>query len=50
MDQRAILDHQLVVIAYIITWVVQLTYLGWLVIKWRSDKRQARVKVNNPHS
>ena len=30
MDQAAILDHQFRVAAYVITWAVQLGYLGWL--------------------
>jgi hypothetical protein len=41
MDEKAILDHQFVVAAYTITWVVQLTYLAWLAFKWRSQKRNA---------
>jgi hypothetical protein len=39
MDQRAILDHQFVVAAYVITWTVQLGYLAWLGLKWRAQKR-----------
>lgn len=42
MDQRAILDHQFVVAAYVITWALQLGYLGWLGMKWRAEKRIAR--------
>ena len=41
MDQAAILDHQFRVAAYIITWVIQLSYLTWLGLKWRSQKREA---------
>ena len=41
MDQAAILDHQFRVEAYIITWVIQLGYLAWLGMKWRSQKRDA---------
>jgi threonine/homoserine/homoserine lactone efflux protein len=41
MDQRAILDHQFVVAAYTVTWVIQLSYLAWLGLKWRSEKRNA---------
>ena len=48
MDQRAILDHQFVVAAYTITWVVQLGYLAWLGMKWRTEKRNARLKTRNP--
>jgi hypothetical protein len=44
MDERAILDHQFVVAAYIATWVIQLSYLAWLVYKWRSEKRTATRK------
>lgn len=39
MDQRAILDHQFLVAAYVATWAIQLSYLGWLALKWRSEKR-----------
>ena len=41
MDQRAILDHQFVVAAYTVTWVIQLAYLAWLGLKWRNEKRNA---------
>lgn len=41
MDQRAILDHQFVVAAYTVTWVIQLGYVVWLVFKWRAQKRAA---------
>lgn len=39
MDERAILDHQFTVAAYAITWALQLSYLGWLFLKWRAQKR-----------
>ena len=48
MDQRAILDHQFVVAAYTITWVVQLSYLAFLGLKWRAEKRNAKLKADNP--
>ncbi len=41
MDTRALLDHQFVVAAYVVTWVIQLSYLAWLGIKWRAQKRNA---------
>jgi hypothetical protein len=41
MDPAAILDHQFRVAAYIITWVIQLGYLAWLGLKWRSQKHEA---------
>jgi hypothetical protein len=41
MDQRAILDHQFVVAAYAITWVIQLGYLARLALKWRAQKRES---------
>jgi threonine/homoserine/homoserine lactone efflux protein len=44
MDQSAVLDHQFVVAAYAITWVLQLGYLAWLGIKWRAEKRNATRK------
>jgi hypothetical protein len=42
MDQRAILDHQFVVAAYAVTWILQLGYLVFVTAKWRSEKRKAR--------
>jgi hypothetical protein len=39
MDQAAILDHQFRVTAYVITWAIQLGYLGWLGLKWRAQRR-----------
>jgi threonine/homoserine/homoserine lactone efflux protein len=41
MDERAILDHQFTVAAYVVTWVIQLGYLAWLGLKWRAQKRDA---------
>jgi len=40
MDEKAILDHQFTVAAYVVTWAVQLSYLGWLALKWRAQKRE----------
>ncbi len=42
MDQRDILDHQFVVAAYTVTWVIQLSYLAYLSLKWRAEKRKER--------
>ena len=41
MDQRAILDHEFLVAAYVVTWVIQLGYLAWLGLKWLAQKRDA---------
>ncbi len=48
MDQRAILDHQFVVAAYVITWVIQLGYLAYLALKWRAEKRASELKDRYP--
>lgn len=48
MDQRAILDHQFVVAAYCITWALQLGYVVWLGLKWRTQKRDAARIRRNP--
>jgi hypothetical protein len=45
MDEKAILDHQFVVAAYTVTWVIQLGYVAWLAWKWRAQKRAA-TRVN----
>ena len=44
MDQRNILDHQFVVAAYTVTWVIQLGYLAFLGLKWRRGKRHCRAQ------
>jgi threonine/homoserine/homoserine lactone efflux protein len=41
MDAKSLLDHQFVVAAYSVTWIIQLGYLAWLGLKWRAQKRQA---------
>jgi hypothetical protein len=45
MDQRTILDHQFTVAAYVITWVIQLGYLGYVALKWRAEKRAERLNA-----
>ncbi|MGB7264723.1 MAG: hypothetical protein WBC92_04380 [Terracidiphilus sp.] len=40
MDPAAILDHEYRIAAYVVTWVIQLGYLGWLGLKWRAEKRK----------
>jgi len=41
MDRAAVLDHEFLVAAYIITWVIQLGYLAWLGFRWRQESRAA---------
>jgi len=48
MDEKAILDHQFVIAAYTVTWVIQLGYLAFLAFKWRAQKRTAARNSNNP--
>lgn len=48
MDQSTILDHQFVTAAYIVTWVIQLGYLAFLGLKWRTEKRKARTNSSHP--
>jgi len=50
MDTRDILDHQFLVAAYAVTWAIQLGYLAWLGLKWRSQKRDAARSARNSHS
>ena len=40
LDEKAILDHQFTVAAYVVTWVIQLGYLVFVGLKWRSQKRE----------
>ena len=42
MEQKAILDHQFLVAAYAVTWAIQLGYVAWLALKWRSQKKMAQ--------
>ena len=42
MDEAATLDHRFRVAAYVVTWVIQLGYLAWLGLKWRSINRDAK--------
>jgi hypothetical protein len=37
----ALLDHAYRSAAYTITWAIQLGYLAWLCLKWRSLKRKS---------
>ncbi len=39
MNPAAVLDHEFVVAAYTVTWLLQLGYLAWLGLKWRAEKR-----------
>jgi len=48
MNQIAILNHQFVVAAYVITWVIQLGYLAWLGLRWRAQKRYAARQDHGP--
>lgn len=41
MDRAAMLDHEFRVAAYVITWVIQLGYLAWLGLKWRSLRQKS---------
>jgi threonine/homoserine/homoserine lactone efflux protein len=46
MDAKALLDHQFVVAAYSVTWIIQLGYLAWLALKWRAQKREAARNIH----
>ena len=48
MDPAAILDHQFRIAAYVATWVIQLSYLAWIGIRWRAEKRKAAQRGNGP--
>jgi hypothetical protein len=34
--------HRHLVLAYVITWVLQFGYVGILAVKWRQEKRSRR--------
>jgi hypothetical protein len=48
MDQAEILAHQFRVAAYVVTWTLQVGYLLWLFLKWRSQKREAARLLSKP--
>ena len=48
MDQAAILDHRFLIAAYVVTWTIQLGYLSYLALKWRSQKREAARNLREP--
>jgi threonine/homoserine/homoserine lactone efflux protein len=48
MDEKAILDHQFVVAAYTVTWVIQLAYLAWLAFRWRAQKKDPAATSRKP--
>jgi hypothetical protein len=31
--------HRHLILAYVLTWVLQLGYVGFLAVKWRNEKR-----------
>lgn len=33
--------HQHLVLAYVLTWALQLGYVGFLAVKWRSERRKS---------
>jgi len=49
MDHGAILDHQFVIAAYAITWILQLGYVAWLGLKWRAQKRDAARSIRKAY-
>jgi hypothetical protein len=40
-DASKLIDHHFVVAGYTVTWVIQLSYLTWLGLKWCNQKRAA---------
>ncbi|WP_420238681.1 hypothetical protein ACOBR2_03485 [Telmatobacter bradus] len=42
MDPVQVIDHQYTVAAYAITWIIQLSYVAWLGLRWRAQKRAAK--------
>jgi H+/Cl- antiporter ClcA len=40
-SRNKMIDHHFVVAAYTVAWTIQLGYLVWLGLKWRSQQRDA---------
>jgi hypothetical protein len=34
--------HRHLILAYVLTWVLQLGYVGFLTVKWQREKRAGR--------
>jgi hypothetical protein len=34
--------HRHLILAYVLTWVLQLGYVGFLAVKWQQEKRAGR--------
>jgi hypothetical protein len=43
----ALLDHQYLVAAYVITWAIQLGYLAWLGLRWQKQKYAAACRASD---
>ena len=41
MNTRVVLYHQFLIAAYSVTWAIQLGYLAFVWLKWRTQKRDA---------
>jgi hypothetical protein len=41
MDTAAQLDHEFLIAAYVVTWVIQLGYLAWLAYRWHAESKSA---------
>ncbi len=42
--------HRHLILAYAVTWVLQLGYLAWLGLKWKSQKKTAEQQGTIFHS
>lgn len=40
MTPRALLDHQYTVAAFVLTWLIQLAYCGWVAFKFNHIRRR----------
>ena len=36
------LSHRHLVLAYAVTWLIHLAYLGYVLVKWRAAKAQSK--------
>ena len=37
--------HRHMILAYVLTWVLQLGYVGFLAVKWQREKRAGRARL-----
>jgi|GEM_PF-1311405 hypothetical protein len=43
------MEHRHLILAYTVTWAVQLGYAGWVCLRWLKLKREEKSSVSQPN-